>query len=649
MRGRRVWTHYLGLAAAGALLTAPAATAQTSTTQLGSAHLIEWDLPVPVDFNPGAIVVDTRGEDNNRVWFVTRLAETNRKVYRFDLGASLLKNGGNARWTSWDLTNDIINNGGIAKLRPSHDRRFIAVRTSSSVQEVDTQACAAGTIANPTICAAGLRRWDFSDLESGVNSPFVSDIAVDDSRRVFTTGISDAFPTGYLQMIIPTKVAFTSSTTPVNAPAGTVTRWRADGVDQCLSAGAGGFCNSGIDFRPSSQNLVYFSDQGFTDAFGNAIGAIGELNISTNQVRRWPMPPDADGTAVVQPRMLKIDSNETVWVVTGSGHLVSVNPKNSSRCPNGTNRLTRHRIPIEALDNDGWGVAPDSNTVGYTDANNNKVGMLLPHDAGVCEAPIPEVVNTLDIASTVTTVATSVISDVTPGIPKQSLKKTTRKQDGTFVEAVINVPAPNADPTLTPPDSLSPLGITPVKFKGQGTFFYAVGVTAGAVGTSPSFAKRIGFVRLGVPERINNPRDDEDSDDGLDTSTHPTWHVSSVGDWDADGVPDQYDTTSNRENMTGYDPAPLSPVDTPSYTVSTTATSLALIATVQADNPLATIAADVYNASGVLVGTSGPMAGIAAVTLAAPGAGTFTVRVRNLGATAVNITPTFVVREPLLP
>ena len=39
-------------------------------------------------------------------------------------------------------------------------------------------------------------------------------------------------------------------------------------------------------------------------------------------------------------------------------------------------------MPPEVLQNDGWGIAPDSDVVGYTDANNNKVGMLLPHDVG---------------------------------------------------------------------------------------------------------------------------------------------------------------------------------------------------------------------------------------------------------------------------
>ena len=569
-----------------------------------------------------------------------------------------MKNGGNARWTSWDLTADVVNNGGIAKLRPSHDRRFVVVRTSSSIQEVDTQACPAGTIDQPAVCASALRRWDVpEDAELFVSDVFVSDLAVDDSRRIFTAGRSNLFPTGYVQMLLPTKVAFTSSTSVINAPAGTVTRWRADGVNQCASQGpqVSGFCNSGIDFQPSSngQNLIYFSDQGFEQVINGirtVTGAIGELNVENNVIRRWPMPLDTNGQPVTQPRQLKIDSSGRVWVVTGSGHLVSLDPRGSSGCPNGTNPITRHRIPPEALQNDGWGVAPDSNIVGYTDANNNKVGMLLPRDAAVCVAPVTEITDRRDFAATVTPVATRVVSDTTPGIPKTVLKKTTSKQDGTFVEAVINTPAPNADPTMAPPSSMSPLGITPIKSKGQGTFFYAVGLTAGVDGgtATPSMAKRVGFVRLGIPERIQNPRDDEDEDDGLDTTLHPTWHIPESGDDDGDGVPDEYDSPTSRENMTAYAAMPAAALSATDFSATTTASTLAIVATAQADNVTATIAVDVYNGLGVLVGSSGPLPGLATATVPAPGAGTFTVRVRNLSGGAVNITPTVLVREPLM-
>jgi hypothetical protein len=653
-----LWALVGHAATTGAQVVTPSTTTSSNTapSRVASAHIIEWDLPEPIDFNPGAVAVDTRGEDSNRAWFVTRLADTpgGRKVYRFDFEPSLMKNKGNARWTSWELAPDVINNGGVAKLRPSHDRRFVVARTSSSIQEIDTQACVAGSVLYPSTCASALRRWDFADPESpDPDSVFVSDVAVDDARRIFTVGRSQAFPTGYLQLLVPTRVAYTSSKTPIAAPAGTVTRWRVDGVDQCQSFGISGFCNSGVDFLPSSgnQNLVYFSDQGFaTSPTAPVVGAIGELNISSSQVRRWPMPRDSTSQQVAEPRQMKIDSKGIIWTVTGSGHLVSLDPRSSKGCPAGTNRMTRSRMPPEFLQNDGWGIAPDSDVVGYTDANNNKVGMLLPHDGGVCVPPVSETVNKLDIPATVTTMPTVIVSDVTPGAAKTVLKKTTAKNDGTFVEAVINAPAPAADPTLPPPDSLSPLGITPVKSKGQGTFFYAVGMTAGADTSGPvagpSFAKRVGFVRLGVPERIKNPRDDDDADDGMDTTTHPTWHTSEVGDNDADGVPDTYDTATARENMTLYAAAPAASLTATDYSATASATALALVATAQADDLTATIAVDIYSALGALVASSGAAPGLAAVTVPSPGAGTFTVRVRNLSGRTVNVSPFVLVREP---
>src|SRR4051794_22727121 len=125
-------------------------TVTTGTTTLTTAaakpttHVIEWDLTSmsdQLDGNPGAMVVDTRGEDNNRLWFVTRLASgTPQKVYRFTPPRSLKR--ADASWTGWDLRPpDGLLAGGITKMRPSHDRRFLFVRMPGSlatIQRVDT-------------------------------------------------------------------------------------------------------------------------------------------------------------------------------------------------------------------------------------------------------------------------------------------------------------------------------------------------------------------------------------------------------------------------------------------------------------------------------------------------------------------------------
>ena len=166
--------------------SAPSGTSVPVATA-GTAHLIEWDLsslPDALDGNPGAMVVDTRGEDNNRAWFVTRVAAPNdtaggQRVYRFDPARSLMK--GNAYWTSWDLRFDAFA-GGLKKMRMSHDRRYIFVRTANFIQRIDTQNCTTGSA--PT-CQRTV--WTFD--EGTLNDTFVADIAVDDQNHVFTTGV----------------------------------------------------------------------------------------------------------------------------------------------------------------------------------------------------------------------------------------------------------------------------------------------------------------------------------------------------------------------------------------------------------------------------------------------------------------------------
>src|SRR4051812_3938276 len=406
--------NYVGIAAGLLLAGVGTAQAQTLTStntttkpQLGSARIIEWDVPAATDVSPGAMVVDTRGEDNNRVWFVTRAGD--ERVYRVDVDASLMKNGGKARATAWNLSADLLA-GGLKKLRPSHDRRFVVVRTSEAIQELDTQACTPTTVGVEIKCDAALRRWTVDGDTESANG-LVSDIAVDDSRRIFSTGIgvlAGFTDGGYVQMLVPTKLAFTSSTSPIKAPAGTAFRWHDIGVNQCgANDNVAGPCNSGIDVRPSNSNLVYVSNQG--------ANSIDELNLTTNTIRRWVMPPPIgpNDKPVNEPRQLKIDSGEKIWVTTGSGHLVSLRVNGGDGCPKGTNRMTRHAMPglgAAQATAAGWGIAPDSNVVGYTDSNDNKVGMLLPKDGGFCQKPINDIpADKITLTATAETVPTSAV------------------------------------------------------------------------------------------------------------------------------------------------------------------------------------------------------------------------------------------------
>ena len=576
-----------------------------------TAHIVEWDLPAQADASPGAMVVDTQGHDKNRLWFVTRLGVP--RVFRLDPSKSLMK--GNAQWKSWELSDLTFTTGGLRKIRASWDRRFVFVRGSSSIQRIDTQDCDA------TTCA----RTEWQDQVGSLN---VSDLSVDDQNHVFTTGstggdpfaIPPAPPTNpedsYVQM-------FTPST-------GAITRWKVGGgAGFCGDVGSTTTsfpCISGIAVHPSNRNLLYFSEPVGQDGNGN----ISELNISTNSVRRWKVAsvtsPDMTGGTVRQPRQLLVDKWGVVWVVTGSGHLVSLDP-----C---RNQMRAHTIPAAML-SDPFGLAPDDDVVGYTDAGNNKIGMLFP------KGPMTTVYPTTTIVPRNCTTQTGMSqrANFTAGSVSPTGKivdaTITTKTDGVFVEAQLNT---GSD------DSMSPLGITANKGKGQGTFFFAVGFNPGA-------ADRVGFVRMPMPQKVRHPRDDDDNEDGWDHNQHPSgWHTGNDNgndDDDDDGLDNTNDSPTAQENVQVIDDAPAIPGGQyVEYPMTTSPTSLALIATSTADNALAQIGIEVYNPNGLLVATSAPTPGVAVAPVLLPTVGTYRVRIRNYGVLPITHTPKLIVREP---
>src|SRR5207248_2788268 len=92
---RRVFVLLITLAAG--MMVPAAASAQTvqPMVQQRTVHLIEFDLPMNADSQPGAMIVDTRGDDNNRLWFVTRLGTPH--VFRLSPQKSPMK--GSAQFT----------------------------------------------------------------------------------------------------------------------------------------------------------------------------------------------------------------------------------------------------------------------------------------------------------------------------------------------------------------------------------------------------------------------------------------------------------------------------------------------------------------------------------------------------------------------
>jgi hypothetical protein len=617
---------------ASALLLTPLLAA-AQTVQNTTAHIVEWDLPAQADASPGAMVVDTLGDDQNRIWFLTRTGAPQR-AFRFDPAKSLTK--GFAQWRSWELAdaNQQPPNftGGVKRLRASRDRRFIFLRTTASLLRIDTQSCS-GT---PQTCPR--TKW-VDQADNGFN---VSDLAVDDLNNVFTTNAVDLNnpASSYVQMLKPgaARACGTSNAS--------VTRWNVGGgAGFCPTAAASGPCVSGIAGHPTNRNLVYYSEPtGSEPGAADMKGNIAELNISTsaNNVRRWSLAKLGRilGDDIHEPRQINIDSYGIVWVVTGSGHLVSLDP-----AP-GKNRMASHQIPLGQT-NDPFGVAPDDDVVGYTASGLNKVGMLFPKRPTVTVTPSTASVAPLCAPVDMFSERAKVAAGSVPPDGKVVQAFITTNPDGdVFVEAQLDS---NGN------DSTSPLGITPNKGKAEGTFFYAVGINTSST-TDPQTGQtvavdRVGFVRLPMPQKAWHPRDDDDAEDGWDHNSHPAgWHTSAVGDDDADGLENAFDLPTAHENVQVVDGAPpIAGGQSADFPVTTSPTSLALIATATASDPLAQIGVEIYDGVGLLVATSAPSLGVAVATVSLPAAGTYNVRIRNYGMTSVTHTPRLIVREPWLP
>ena len=603
--------------------TTSGSTASPTGSQITFTHIVEWDIPGAGDIEPGAITVDTQGKDNNRVWFLTRQGA--QKVYRFDPAKSLMK--GSAQWSSWELSQTVLDpvffvghTGGLKRLKPSDDRRYVFVRTDQNIQRVDTQKCKPATVktssspAMPPTCE--LTIWQ--DQPGNTN---VSDLAVDSTNRIFTTAtpVSGLTAEAYVQMLTPGLAP------PAGPSSVIVKRWKVGGgAGTCPLAGTTAPCLSGIDvFSSKYKNLVYYSEP-----VGNNIG---ELNVVTNAVRRWSLAK----VFADEPRQLSIDRSGKVWVVTGSGHVVSLDP--------GSNRMTSHRVPVN-VSSDLFGVAPDDDVIGYTNAagSENKVAMVFPKGAAVYVQPTYDTI--YPDTTPIEVIAETSTFDSNSVKPQGKIAPVTitKKDDGTFVEARVDQARCDSSYCINDVPSVSPRGITPNRSKSQGTFFYTVAF---------SDAVRIGFARLPHREKLKNGRDDDDCDDGEDAAMHPGWHDhgAHADDSDDDGVDSKYDSKASREDAQTGDATVLSAGQVAEYPIAASSTSLALIANVAASDPLAQLGVEIYNALGALVASGTSVGGLAVATVAAPPTGTYKIRIKNWGTGPVTQTPTLLVREPWLP
>jgi streptogramin lyase len=613
------------------------ASAQGLALPLGSkvieTQVTEWDLPAAADRRPGAMAADLQSNGGNKLWFVTRIGagfDEAPRVYSMSVGRNFKT--GKARWNSWSLHPlGLGPTGGVRKLKPSYDRRFVFVHTLAGLHKVDTTTNTVTLYQDPGTVDG------------------VSDVAVDNSNRVYyaTAGVINR---------LNASAGCSKGTRCADAE---IMKWFVNGgVGECIGGPETNPCLSGVAVHPRFQHLVYFTD--------NRLNQIGELDTSskacsspgtcTSKVRRWDLPNGASG-----PRQINVDTDGIVWVIASdnlTAHLVSLDPKN--------NKITTHRVPT-GIGNDPWGVAPDSGMIGYTDfaadptnpdgPDLHKVAMLIPRGKGDTVYPAPE-----------TAVRTP--TQVTPACEDSNFKygdadpkrrkvptRVTPNAEGVFVEALINQ---NTEYEMR--RSMFPLGITPDLDRSTGAFFYAVGEADNLS------VNRIGHARLsrekqkGKHDRddddidddgINSGADNDDDDDGwaddVDDDDDNDGDKDDVDDDDDnDGIKDAYDTPEHRESQDNYS-SQMSAAQVEEFQMTAGASTLAMIVTAVADNPLALVLLEVRNPAGLLVVSTPPTPGVAAIALTPSGAGVYTVRVKNAGLSAAGISTTLLTRELRVP
>jgi outer membrane protein assembly factor BamB len=573
------------------------ATTPTITPTTTTAKLIEWDISAlynnntNVDAQPGAVAVD-RNQDgwSSGLWFVTRAFDF--RVIRLQSGKAAKT--GMAQWTSWQLDSSGLTTGGVKRVKPSDDGRVVFVRTLFELQRVDTENCTTTvdplTMATTTTCNLTL-------YQDG-NLAMISDLALDRGGNVYTA-IFDGTDS-WIEKLIPSTAY--------------VTRWKVGGGAGICNGGLFGAdpCLAGIAVHQIAAQvdptLVYYSEPD--------TNSIGELNTTTNGVRRWSLTTAFPADTVQQPRQVNIDDDGLVWVVTGSGHLISLDPNK--------NRLTMHPIP-GGVTNGPFGVAPDGGFVGYTASEpaNSKVGMLVPRGQSVKCSSFPCLTSNSLIPMHPTVTATCVHArrdsgQVSPN-PKTVNATITSQSDGTYVEALINT---NGN------DSQMPLGIAPHPGKAVGNFFYAVGQTANLT------IDRVGLARLPRPQAHHEREDKDDFDDG-----------SMHDDQDHDGIPNQHESSDSSAKLTREN-TQLSAGQANDYVLPADSNTNMLIASTQADDPTVPVSVEIIDPNGISVALPVPTPGLAVASFVPTAPGNYTVRIKNWGLVPVNQETLLIQRIP---
>jgi hypothetical protein len=579
----------------------------------GDAQIVEWDIP-SLDFASGAITVDVHSSHSGRLWFLSRvgLGPEPVKLYRLDPGKPIRTKVAN--WKSFELHPLSLTTGGLKRIKIHRNDRDVFVRSQTSLQRINTTDCTTylmmETCERVTWFDPGL-----SDLV-----PSVSDLSTDECN-VYTThalfSVLDPLPNlSFLQQLSPCRNVKKS-----DGKSGTtqVKRWQVGGsAGFCGQAFESSPCISGVFVHPQKEYLVYFSQPGDNK--------IGELDVRNNNIRRWDL--SKLGAEVFEPRQLEVDDDGILWAVTGSGHVVRLDPYK--------NRMSKHQMPNTEFP-DPFGVAPDHGLIGYTNSasDQNKVAMVFPRIKAIYVAPVSgNILPTYATLDFIVEDAETAKGTSTP-MPDTVEVQITDKNDGFFVEGLVGESG-----------SLIPLGITPDRSKKVGTYFYAVGF--------PEFGgNRVGQIVLPFKNRKHGHArddddhdrdgkrddvDDDDDDDGVkdvNDNDDDDDCVNDADDWDDDndGIDDRDDRKDRKEDRYAREEESVAGGQSVDYPTTIATGNLLLVAKATAADPSALLSVQILNPAGQVVGNPLPTPGIAVATIPTLTAGTYTVRVKNLGLT----------------
>jgi streptogramin lyase len=373
------------------LLTAAVAMAvsRPGAQALTAVRFVQWPVFDGTTVGSG-IRVDRTGDPGSEspagtIWATSR--QTDPKLVRLVPGTPLETAA--ATWTAWSLAPGEHNAEGIV-ITPA-DQVF--VRTTVGLQRIDPSTNVR------TVWPDGFSK---SDLSLGADG-----------------SVWSALPFGPVQRLVPDG--------PASAGA-TITSWNI--------GGSGEISLAGVAVSPAT-GRVYFSDNG-----GDAIG---ELDPSSSQVRRWSVA----AVGVTRPRQLSLDPSGDVWAVSKSNHIVRVRPS--------TNELTAFAIPT--ANSEAYGIFADG-IVAFTQSALTRIGLLIPTGSSIVSAPA---------VATVAPTSFRLAGEMHADVP----------EIGTAMPVVTDVPtsASGSDATgffveATIPGTSSPLGIDRNPLDAAGTFYY---------------------------------------------------------------------------------------------------------------------------------------------------------------------------------